>query len=993
MSVNQLSDRDLKTAADFQQLVDDIESLMASPAGVEAEHVARLHADFEHAVKAINTRLRECDQLLKKGLRNEALERCESEPKLLELFLIVDFPERESWADTVRQCGLTPTDLLVSVAAELTDAYATEKPLAELKYQVRLHALARSPLPIRILLMRRLSKLDQNTTVWEEDLKVFEKARHNQLPGEIQTALKSGNVETLTGLQEELQSPDWLTPPAKGLLQQVTDALNLLRRQQARDELRRLEPELIAAFAAFDVQGGRQLRESWQQSAKFAALPASDPLLQSVAPTLQWLDEQDQQEREQAAYELAVGALTHALDKGASRLVLEKHYHALMSLGRGIPDELKLRLDERLRRLDREKSRAMWLKIAGVTVAVSLVVALGIFSYLNAVFRQQVQAQVAILRRIIDEKQLPDAADHLSKLQTQSPRIYEADEVKKIRGELKLAQEKDAVRQLEFKNLMDTAQRDGVEQVSTKSIDRAVVTLEKAWNAAVYRDEKAAVTKLSNEVAEVKKHLEQTMDDQFVSEVGKKDREFTGLKPAPLDNLEALQLLKTEVAALLAREGISPNLREERARALLAEIEQSVQQGMKQQAEARFLREINASIGDRVKYFAALDRYSSSTEFVGTSRNNDFQRVAKLDAPLVAGFQSWSVFLEGLMRRDLTTVDAANSTKMRTDAEKLAKDHPGFPYAAQLQDVVGYLAKSAARERGSPVMEQVLTRPMFKVLSVRAGTLRYYFPAGELPVKDATGSLTIKHYVDTEFNAPKQVRLKNAENDAPWHSPQMEFAIEARELLNKLREQKGANWDQTFVTLLGKLYNNPNMDPILKIQLIPFVLRAVGDGSQFLPKRLDKLKTEIERENLNPSTNWVLPENAEAITVRSRAEELLKRISGELKDVKPLLADAEQALESLKRPRFDVRYVWNGWLHKDSGNKWTCTFRSNIDSATQGGDLFVLVKAESGEVSFVRIGQVQQGRTTIDSGSAELVEGRPVFERKPDPPAVKPTGG
>ncbi len=990
MAVNSISDHDLTSAADYQQLIDDIESLMASPAGVDPETVGRLHARFDQAVKSINLRLRDCDQLLKKGLRNEALERCETDPKLLDLFLIVDFPERDSWEDTVRQCGLTPPDLLVSVAGELNDAYASEKPLVELKYQVRLHALARSPLPIRISLMRKLAKVDQNSTVWEEDLKIFEKARHNQLGSDCQAAIKSSDMAMLSNLCEEMQSPDWVAPPAKSLFKQVSDALTLLRRQQARAELQVIEPELNAAFAAFDVQRGRDVRGSWRKLADIALLPQSDSLVQSVTPALQWLEQQDQQEREQATYDSAVAAMTQALDRGAGRLVLEERYHALIALGLGIPDELKQRLEERLRRLDREKSRGLQLRIGGVVMALSLVVALAVFTIRNASFRHQVQAQVAVLQKMLDEKQLPDAESHLQKLETESPHIAAAAEIQQIKGDLKVAQQKDAVRQVEFNSLIATARRDGVDNATFKSIPAALQALSKAWEVAVYTSEKAEVKDVSRLVENRQTNLQQFTDDRFHSDLTEKSAEFARLKDAPLDNLMTLRNLAMAVKEILEREGVTAALQEAKARPLMTKVEQSIQKGMKLQAEARFLQEINASIGDRTAFFVQLDRYTNSTEFVGTSRHNDFSRVVKSDQPLVIGFLNWSAFLEALMRRDLTTLDGATSNKLRNDAEKLIKDHPGFSYAAQLQDIVTFISKSAARERGSPVMEQLLALKMFKVFAARSEGKRYYFATE--PVKDATGSLSIKYYSDTEFKTTKQTRLPSVENELGFRSPQMLFEIEASEILSKLRDRKGANWDQSFIELLGKLYNSPHMDPILKIQLIPHTLKASGDGSTFLPKRLEKIKTEIDRENLNPSTNWVLPEDADANQVRIRAETLLKRMAGDLLDIKQLTAESNQAIELLQRPKFDIRYVWTGWMHRDQGNAWTCTFRSNSPLNTQMGDLFALVKSDAGVVSFVRVGQVQQGQSKIDN-TAEAVEGRPVFEKKPDLAAATKTNG
>ena len=489
MSVAGLSGYELKSASDFQQLVDDIETLLASPTGVAPEAVTRLQEFYDQATKLVNARLRQCDDLLKKGLRNEALELCDFEPKLLDLFLILDFPERETWMETVKQCGSVSTELLIGVAMELTDAAAAVKPLAELMYQVRLHALARSPLPTRIQVMRQLSKLDTDNPVWEEDLRVFEKARHNQLASEVQLAIKAASFEKLSGLDEELRNPDWLTPPAKGIVKQVNDMLAALRRQQARQELQRLEPSLVAAFAAFDVVQGRQIREEWQRCAKIALLPPDDPLLASVQPALNWLQEQDQQERDQAAYEEALAGLSRALDKGANRLVLEQKYHALMSLGQGIPDELRLRLEERLAWQAQVTARRQKLKLSAIAIILLMVIGIGVFAYRSAAYRSQVDAHVATLRGMIDNKELVEAERHLTKLEAESPSIAAEPPIRKLAVELKTAQQADEKRVAEFRQLLDSARREGVEKATLKTIPGALKTLTVAWEMRAYDSE------------------------------------------------------------------------------------------------------------------------------------------------------------------------------------------------------------------------------------------------------------------------------------------------------------------------------------------------------------------------------------------------------------------------------------------------------------------------------------------------------------------------
>lgn len=988
MSISELSGYELKTSADYQQLVDDIESLMASPTGVSEEAVTRLHEFYDQAVKAVNSRLRQCDELLKKGLRNEAIDTCDTEPKLLDLFSILDFPERESWLETAKQCGCTSTELLVSIATELTDAAAAIKPLANLMYQMRLHALARSPLSTRIQVLRRLSKLDADNPLWEDDLKVFEKARHGQLPAEVQLAVKSNSFEQLGRLDEELQNADWLLPPPKALLKQVNDALTLIHRDQARLELQRIEPQLVAAFAAFDVPQGRQLRDEWMRCAKVAGLAHSDPLAVSVEPALNWLQDQDRQEAEQAAYAEALAGLTRALDKGSNRLTLEQKYHALMSLGQGIPDDLKLRLEERLKWLALAAARRQRLKLAAIAAIVLLVVSIGVFIARNAAYRKQVDTQASTLKSLIDSKQLTEAEQLLAKLSADSPRIVDEPELRRLAEDLKAARQADDTRVAEFRGLMDSARKDGVEQATLISIPTALVTLGLAWDKAEYESESAEVKDLTQKVKETQAAMQKSVDDTFLADVRQREKDLSSWAAEPLENLNSLQQLKTELTTISGREHVSDRVP---AQLLLEKVNQSVQRGMQLQFEAQILQAINASLGDRAKYSAELERYVAASEFAGTSRQKDFQRALKEDGPVLAGYQNWNRFLDTLELYDLTKVDSARATKLSTDAEKLLKDHPGFWFIPRVQEALGYLGKNSIRERGSQSMEALLGKSMFGVNVARVkdksdNTLLYYF-AGKPPEPDKTAAIQLLHFIDTDFKTTKSARIMvdTLQERKDWNSPQFVFAQTATELLSTLREKKGANWDETFIELLGSLYDNPHMDKVLKVQLIGFVLRAAADGSDFLPRHLENIRKEIELQNLNPNFNWVDPiETEEARKTRNAANSVLLRMKNDLADISKLQERAEEALKFVKKPRVDGRHAWAGWLHRSSqsSQNWTCSFQTTGSTASADGELFLLLANQDGVLDFKRIGQLRQGRLSLDSESSHFFEGRPVFVSK-----------
>ena len=106
-------------------------------------------------------RLRKCGELLKAGLRSEAIQQAEMEPNLLDIVATLDFPEREIWTQFASQYGIvSPAPLPLDIAAELNEAYAIEQPLGALLARHRLLALARSPLRLRMATLREIAETD-----------------------------------------------------------------------------------------------------------------------------------------------------------------------------------------------------------------------------------------------------------------------------------------------------------------------------------------------------------------------------------------------------------------------------------------------------------------------------------------------------------------------------------------------------------------------------------------------------------------------------------------------------------------------------------------------------------------------------------------------------------------------------------------------------------------------------------------------------------------
>ena len=274
----QMELNELKTAADFQRLAEAINALLCLDTEVEASVVTGTHQKYDEAVRLVNDRLKKCDALLQKGLRAEALQEAEVEPKLLDVIAILDFDEQELWNDYAERCGfMRVPELLVDVADDLQTAWAAEEPLADLMYRHRLHALARSPLPIRIDIMRQLAKLDRDNPLWDDEIQEFEKTRLADVLEECKTAAALEDLKRLKAVESELKSSDWRVKPSSKLVGFASAKTQELEGKQARAQLIELEPLLNEAYSLSDV-------ETAQSSARNGAGMPRSPVFPKKTP-------------------------------------------------------------------------------------------------------------------------------------------------------------------------------------------------------------------------------------------------------------------------------------------------------------------------------------------------------------------------------------------------------------------------------------------------------------------------------------------------------------------------------------------------------------------------------------------------------------------------------------------------------------------------------------------------------------------------------------
>ena len=974
--------------ADYQRTVDEIMQVVLNPqAGTPPSAFAALAKQYAEAVREVNDRLRECDRLLRRGHRAEAIRQAEDEPNLLDSVAILDFSERQLWAGLTTHNGLPgPPELLIDIAADVNEAYSAEQKLSRLMRYHRLHALARSPLRARIDVMRKIAELDRDSPVWESDIREFEKVRIGQLAEEVELAGKSRDPVALASLEEELSSPEWREQPPRRLVERTARLHTQLRATQARGELVKLQEQLNEAFSDLDVEQGRKVRLQWNARSAIANLKPDDQLLELVGPALEWLAKQDQEDHDRAEYESALTGLDRALDRGASRGELERLAHAVARHELEMPDMLGRRLKERIRYLDLAAVRRGRMILVCVILLALLVAGAVTFGIIYHLHSQQVASHEANLKQLFQDGKLTEARDYLNELEQNDPGVFASPAIQQLQADVQAATTEEEERKGRFTQLLEGARDAGVENPTWASLPVATKKLDDAEALAASDSERVEVRKLRFQVQQSKLTMQQDVDDEFRRELDKLKEGFQKVEAAP--ELQAVDQLIKDGRSLQQREYVSS--------LLMSNVEPLIERlGAMQDAmledldEVGFLERITQTVGDEDAFQSELERYAK--RFPGRSRAADFERVAKREIVLWKGIGRWDQLIGGRLQRDLTRLRPEDAQALATEIENLQEEYKFLPAPEGLEPVQLFLDAITKRvdEGGNRIHLRLndvdgLNNPTVvdvSMVEVRGGK-KYYFQRDPI---DIGSDLSFYHVTgfdleDTErLKLPKtQVMNRPLRNGYDWTAPQATFS---RYALDRLARLNDGNWVSTFSDVLLRLHGDEEIEPVLKVQLMQLLLTVAREGSYCLHKALEAQAEILESARLDPGANWLDPDDPDGQKARATAQQVAARLG----DLDAALSEAGQLLESFTQPAFEVRgSQWVGWLMRAPGREWTCAAQEGVLQKLSGDVVVLHVGSEDTPAAFSKIGVVRGGRLQVGSQSdPKLVEGRAVFRAEP----------
>lgn len=963
----------------LQTLIERIKRMVGPDAVLSDDVLTEAMREYEEIVEKTNERLQECDELLRDGHRSQALQKCEVEPDLFRVIELFEFPQRQLWEALLVDTGYpAPPVPLMDVVGELNEAYNLEKPLADLMRLHRLHALAGSPLRTRLEFLRKISQKDPGTLLWREDVKTYERARLQQIEEDVVKAERQRDASLAAVLEREVRPGEWTIPLPPNLIETAVRVHTELRRATAKERLKKIAVELHEMYGARELPRARQLRVAWNGQAAIAQLAAADPLLEEVEPAFNWLDREEEKIRIVQEHKAAIAGLEQALDAGASRIDLERCYNQIERAGK-VPVELAVKTSERI------KAMELWQKRRLVMVAFFSVLFIAcsaglVFWYIGVRNRaEEFARQVEGLRQLVEEQKVPAADEYLADLKAKSPAAYDSPEIQKLTADLQILKDKEQNRLVARERIIAAIQS-ALQDNNWDRLLQGLTDVDEALKLCLGEVEPLEVVELQGKIrAAIRKHQEDK-DKEFTTELRSLADAVAGVSPS---DAPAISQLKSRAQSLQKMLRVSTDLTP-RVEPLILKLDSLATTDGARRKELAALDKINQAVGQPGPYVQALQDYSKA--FPGTARATIFAKVVQDEAPLWEGVEKWNALLAIWSELDFRRVDPAKAKELLAAADMVLQAYGDFPAAPAIKELQPFLEAVTKRvddagERTHKAMYARLDDPRVSVLGMVFTTeaKRLYFEKKPTESTTKEGEMVFFAFTDGTLTAVKRTSIptdgirnpKSAAGNFIWTSPQWRVREATTALLDKLTDD---NWEPTFTEVLTLLDSEPQMDPLLRLQLTQIFLETGCLGSHCMKRGFKANQDLLATVTISIESNWFDPNDADANRTRKSAEEILRRLTPNATCIKA----SDDQLAKLQKVSRGTRYSIGGWLYRDLEGKWVAALPRLTPKTT--ADLFVIIRGNGGAVQAKKVGTCTAGEAKLDEETADLrTDGRLLY--------------
>ena len=957
-------------------LPDEIRKALEKPDGISEETMSTLAARYDEQVRAVNERLDEAVALLRKNLRSEAIQSANRRPNVMEAAVALDFPERIEWQEILQFLSVpVPQQLDHDKVRQINEAIVETQPIDELLKQHRKLAIAKAPLSWRLKVLRRIAEVDSMNPIWMEDVEDYEAARQKTLGAEVGTALKENNTTQIASLHQELSQTNWVTPPPAELLQSLTAALANNEYNQKVDSMRGIAANMHTAFSEFNEPAARNLWAQWSQACSELNGPVPEDLNDEVAPAQTWLSELDRanatsQQRTQALRDLSL-----TMNKSRDLSALRRAYASAQRFDEPIPPEIEQRFHSLIQEIELSQKRKTQFKIISVVTAALLIAGLVGFWQYRQMQQNRVTAAASEFEELINANQLSEADNYWTSLETSDPDLTDAPEMRALHSRLreKIASEENRLAQ--FASYLEAADNEDDSQIDEDALDEAE-------KLAVSEDEKLQVSQLRDRLEKYQERLAD-QDTKAASEQHESlQTQLNGVEQQPASAID----LSTLDAIITKLEGLPqqyPRL-DTRVNAQIKDTTKRAE-ALRETVDNHLAMERKRSLAFR-PMLAARDLATYRTALSGYAQAIDSPELKTALNKSAGESKFWSLGLESnelpqALKAAITNglesqeVEMIQATQSRLTAQSVQN-----PLLSQFKEVTdGILNDSSDPQAAMASLKEQLSRlPYSDLVSVEVTKrdsgkdepTRYFVYEDDYRIAEdrleTAATQPLQHVADADGGITSSI-IKGPVTRAHGE-PQQSVAWLSQQLSSRSSEFDQA-WGATFLSLAAAVRQRPELDQLIKEELIFQLLTACAKGSGSMRKELvTPLRLLASREVTRRS--WYKP---------GRPSDRLAAVVEN--DVIPSLAEAYQAIprQALAlEPATRLNYQWIGFLARTSAGGIDATLHI---SPKQAGRVYVMCAstADSDKVDILPVGNWNGTDIELWRTSDYLTAGRPLF--------------
>lgn len=937
-----------------------------------AQEVVRVCADTrERLVRAID--------LMRQGLRGEAMVIVDVRPTLTEIAAALADPVMQRWRKRCAERGLpVPQPIDAELVHELSEgvAEAEDPRIDQLMRRLRYQNLAHAPVHERLRTMWGLRRVDPGS-VREEDVRVFEQAALKELMDRLRKAVESEDAVEACVVRDELRRSDWSD---RDIDARRATAESQCRALEARDAARRggaALDELEACVMRGDPAAARESLDRYESIVvEVHALGGSMPedVRGRASPLAQWVADRESAEAQDRAGRDAVSRLEAlALSAAATPLELERALLECDSAGLAVSDAMRESVE---RRILSERRRKVRVRATLVTASVLCIAGVAVGAGWWAVLLQresQIAALVAATDEVRERGELDSAERALNEAVEATPWMKGDASISEARSRIAAARAEIAERDAAFDRAMEAAgdpKADAARLERGEAAARSARTPEQALRAQQW---------ITSHQAE-RARRQRAADSAFLAEVARIAGQLNELEAAGGSLESGLPAIATEAERLSRDSSAGPD-----ARMSLQQLVSRIDSLRDMMARERALRAAQdsedralATLVERApeSYGIALQEFIRNHP--ESARLPDF-KTAALREP------SWRDVsalpeLAASVSKAIDSGDAGERARVFDALGKAIEASPASPWMPGMKSV---RELCMPQDRWAQLLEDLITlNPVtrLRMVELKDGTRYYYDESAKAPVEAPGGKRVYTVMVSPDGRTqPVSLEVSAIAFDGP--SPQATVCDDLRPLVRGARANRSVS---ALLTAIERVRGSASMDPVLQAMLLERLMEEGASGAPHLAASMNGAIDALRRLQLG-TIEWIVPGNPRARPESREASEVIKQSV----DVAAWQKRHERRIAEVRKWLAETRIQPVGLLDRDAAGPGSARI-SGKAGRKPPFRLYAVMDGPDGALRVRDIGGVgADGSATLDRTSESLPAGTLLFggkaESMPEP--------